>query len=60
MILKHIFSIAQQLNIDVVAEGVETKEQSDAFRNMGCTYIQGYYYSKPLPKTQFEEYLINN
>lgn len=60
LILKHIFSIAQKLNIDVVAEGVETKEQSDAFRSMGCTYIQGYYYSKPLPKTQFEEYLINN
>lgn len=60
LILKHIFSIAQKLNINVVAEGVETKEQSDAFRSMGCTYIQGYYYSKPLPKTQFEEYLINN
>lgn len=57
LILKHIFSIAQKLNIDVIAEGVETKEQSDAFRNMGCTYIQGYYYSKPLPKAQFEEYL---
>lgn len=57
LILKHIFSIAQSLNMEIVAEGVETKEQSDAFRDMGCTYIQGYYYSKPLPKAQFEEYL---
>lgn len=57
LILKHIFSIAQGLNMEVVAEGVETKEQSDAFREMGCTYIQGYYYSKPLTKAQFEEYV---
>lgn len=57
LILKHIFSIAQSLNMKVVAEGVETKEQSDAFRDMGCTYIQGYYYSKPLSKAQYEEYL---
>lgn len=57
LILKHIFSIAQKLNIAVVAEGVETKEQSDAFRSMGCDYIQGYYYSRPIPKAQFEEYL---
>lgn len=57
LILKHIFSIAQNLNMEIVAEGVETKEQCDAFRDMGCTYIQGYYYSKPLPKAQFEEYL---
>lgn len=60
LILKHIFSIAQRLNIKIVAEGVETKEQSDAFCSMGCDYIQGYYYSKPLPKAQFEEYLRNN
>lgn len=60
LILKHIFSIAQRLNIEIVAEGVETKEQSDAFRSMGCDYIQGYYYSKPLPKAQFEEYLRNS
>lgn len=57
LILEHIFSIAENLNMEIVAEGVETKEQSDAFREMGCTYIQGYYYSKPLPKAQFEEYL---
>lgn len=57
LILKHIFSIAKSLNMKVVAEGVETKEQSDAYKEMGCTYIQGYYYSKPLPKAQFEEYL---
>lgn len=57
LILKHIFSIAKNLNIEIVAEGVETKEQSDAFRSMGCDYIQGYYYSRPIPKAQFEEYL---
>lgn len=57
LILEHIFSIARNLDMEIVAEGVETKEQSDAFREMGCTYIQGYYYSKPLPKAQYEEYL---
>ncbi|MCF0144187.1 MAG: EAL domain-containing protein [Firmicutes bacterium] len=43
--------------MDVVAEGVETLEQAEELRDMGCTYAQGYYYSKPVPKAEFEEFI---
>ncbi len=57
LILKRIFCIAQDLGMETVAEGVETKEQSDELRKMGCTYAQGYYYAKPMRKAEFEAYL---
>lgn len=43
-----ILSLAQTLNLSVVAEGVETKEQLDFLQTLNCKYIQGYYYSPPL------------
>ena len=42
-----IITLANSLNLDVVAEGVETQEQFDLLVNMGCHYIQGYYISTP-------------
>ena len=57
VILEHIFSIAEKLNMDVVAEGVETLEQAEELRDMGCTYAQGYSYSKPVPQAEFEEFI---
>ena len=44
---------AQALNIKVVAEGVETKEQLDLVRSMGADFFQGYYFSKPVPAADF-------
>ncbi|OLQ84833.1 diguanylate cyclase [Vibrio ponticus] len=44
--------LATQLGLDVIAEGVETKEQLTILRDMGCRYIQGYYISKPVPFSQ--------
>lgn len=52
-----ILDIADNLNLDTVAEGVETKEQLDWLVAHGCTYIQGYYYSKPLEPKQALKYL---
>lgn len=40
-----------------VAEGVEDKEYADAIIDLGCDYIQGYYYSKPLPKDVMIKFL---
>lgn len=57
LILKRIFCIAQDLGMETVAEGVETKEQAEELRKMGCTYAQGYYYAKPMCKAHFERYL---
>ena len=52
-----VVSMAGSLLLDVVAEGVETIEQLDVLRDMGCDYIQGYYISKPLPPDEFERFM---
>jgi len=44
-----ILYLASELNLNVIAEGVETKEQQDYLLSRGCTIMQGYYNSKPLP-----------
>lgn len=52
-VLQHIISLAHGLGMDILAEGVETQEQVQFLREVGCDYIQGYYYSKPLPEQTF-------
>ena len=47
-IIKSILSLAKNLELEVVAEGVETIEQLTCIRSYGCDFIQGYYYSKPV------------
>ncbi len=41
----------------VIAEGVETEEQMLTLRSMGCAYVQGYFFSKPVPAEEFEKFL---
>lgn len=48
-IARAIIGMAANLNVHVIAEGVETLEQVDYLKKLGCRYIQGYYYSKPIP-----------
>ena len=55
IILHHIITMAEELGISSIAEGVEACEQVEALREWGCEMVQGYYYSKPLPISQFEE-----
>ena len=50
----------QQLGLRIVAEGIETKEQLDTMAALGIDYIQGYYFSKPLPQNEFLGYIANN
>ena len=59
-IAKYIINMAKDLNIKTVAEGVETKEQLKALKNMGCDIVQGYYYSKPLSLEEFIKYINRN
>ena len=53
-ILHFIMNLARWMNLKVVAEGVETKEQLERLREAGCDYAQGYYYAKPMPRSEFE------
>ncbi|MED3575730.1 EAL domain-containing protein [Cytobacillus praedii] len=53
-IVKAITFLAHELNLKVVAEGIETKEVIDILEDIGCDEIQGYYISRPLPKQEFE------
>ena len=57
-ILEFSMQLAKMLNLKTVAEGVETKEQMERISELGGDYIQGYYYSKPLPADEFANYLI--
>ena len=52
-IAKTIVAMAQALNLSTVAEGVETAEQLELMKTMGCNQIQGYYFSRPLPADDF-------
>ncbi|MEH7224644.1 EAL domain-containing protein [Bacillus sp. JJ1566] len=55
ILIQMIIQMSNNLNVKVVAEGIETKEQLDFLINEGCTYGQGYYFSTPLPRADFEE-----
>ena len=50
-----MIDIARLLEVPVIAEGVETKEQMEKLRAIGCDIIQGYYFSKPLPAEEFNK-----
>ena len=53
-----IIVLAKKLGISVVAEGVETQEQYDILKHMGCDYAQGYLIARPLLEADFESFLL--
>lgn len=53
-VLRNFLKTCSDLNIVSVAEGVETKEQLDILKDLGCDYAQGYYFNKPIPLKDFE------
>ncbi len=57
IILKHSIEMIKNLNLEIVVEGIETKEMVDLFSNLGCEYIQGYYYSKPISLEDFKGFI---
>lgn len=56
-ILEACITLAKNLGLKTVSEGVETREQIDMLNDMGIDSVQGYYYSKPLPEEEFVQYL---
>ena len=55
-----ILDIAKKLKIPVIAEGVENEEQLKLLKGLGCTIVQGYYFSRPLQALDFESSFIQN
>lgn len=56
-ILSSVVRMVNWLGLPVIAEGVETVKQADFLRSIGCDYIQGYLYSKPLPEEEYEVHI---
>ncbi|MBJ7539506.1 sensor domain-containing protein [Marinomonas transparens] len=59
VIVGTIILLAQQLGMTTIAEGVETKAQLDALKNIGCDDIQGYFISRPIPPDEFQTTFLN-
>jgi len=57
-IVKAIISLAENLNMSIIAEGVETKEQKEFMVLNGCNEIQGYFYSKPLSSDDMKKFML--
>lgn len=56
-LVKLIIDMGKNFNLDIVAEGVETKKQSDILLAMNCNIIQGFYYSKPISYEKLKKYI---
>ena len=54
VVLKHIIQTAHDLGFKTLCEGIETKEHKNAVVEAGCDILQGYYFYRPMPVTQFE------
>lgn len=59
VVVKSFLLACRELDIRSVAEGVETKEQLETLRTLGCEYAQGYYFNKPIPVTEFERLYLH-
>ncbi len=57
IIVESSVRMAKMIGMDVIAEGVETKEQLDFLASVNCDIAQGYYYSRPIPIEEFEEFI---
>jgi diguanylate cyclase (GGDEF)-like protein/PAS domain S-box-containing protein len=59
-IARSIVSLAHNLGLRVIAEGVETADQLESLRRMGCDFAQGFYFSRPVPADEFESLLAGS
>lgn len=55
--LEHTIKMLKDMDLEIVIEGVETQEMLDAFSNLGCDFIQGYFFSKPVPRNDFVAFI---
>ena len=60
VVLGAVIRMLQGLDTPIIAEGVETLEQAEILKNMGCHLMQGFHFSRPMPLDEFESYLASN
>ena len=60
VVIRHIVNMVNELDMQVVAEGVETNTQADLLQEFRCSMAQGYLFDKPLPCEEFEERMKND
>ena len=60
LVVQHSIDLIKSLEMKIVVEGVETQEMLKRFSDLGCEYIQGYYFSKPLPRDEFVKFIRAN
>ena len=51
------YKMLKDMNMEIVVEGIETQSMAKQFADLNCDYIQGYYYSKPIPEDDFVEFI---
>jgi diguanylate cyclase (GGDEF)-like protein/PAS domain S-box-containing protein len=59
-IIKMVLAVGNTIHCDIIAEGVEQREQFELLKEFGCCYFQGFYFSKPLPVKNFEMLVEHN
>ena len=59
IVVKNIVNMVNELNMEAISEGVETKSQADFLRNVNCSMAQGFLFDRPLPKVEFEKRLTD-
>ncbi len=57
IVLQNTVKMLKDMNMEIVVEGIEDKQMVDLFSDLKCDYIQGYYFSKPIPENQFVEFI---
>lgn len=59
IVIKNTVKMLKDMNMEIVVEGVETQEALDVFSSLQCDFIQGYFFSKPIPRKDFVEFISN-
>lgn len=60
IVLENTIKMLKDMEMEIVAEGIETEQLLNKFADMNCEYIQGYYFSKPIPKNDFIAFIANH
>jgi diguanylate cyclase (GGDEF)-like protein len=60
IVIRDVVEMGKDLDLQIIIEGVETKEQSDFMESIGCDIVQGYFYGRPMPIPDFEQKLREN